>query len=216
MNYRLVLEFGERNPDCIVPRPDSPNSSTHSATRRQAIDKANREFGHEALYLALSESPNSSVTASESYSEESLVDFDGALVGVRTVTGGTSIFRALLELSEVKVHDKELNWYKVTTPAAIKKNPTNETGGFLLGYTTIDTPIFEYADKLVTRNVGLQVWPAQTTVGIQSGQNNSPTEITKEVSNRPDTFEGPIKTIPVTDQTSHRHDLHQASVELEK
>lgn len=212
-----MLQFGERNPDYIVPRPCSPNSSSHSAKRGQAIDKANREFGHEALYLALSESSGSSaVEASETGSEESLVDFDGALVGVRTVTGGTSIFRALLELSEVKVHEQGLNWYKVTTPAAMKKNLSNDSGSFLLGYTTVDTPVFEYADKLVTRNVGLQVWPAQMSVGIQSCPNDYPDEVCQEKLNNIDILKGPSKKNMANDLTSHRHDLHKASVELQK
>ena len=129
------MQFGERNPEFIIPRPDSPNSSTHSETRGRAIQKANREFGHDALYLELSDSSagstfgessteDSTTIASDSSSHESLVDFDGALVGVRTVSGGTSIFRALIELEQYQVQDTDINWYKITNPIATK-NGTN-------------------------------------------------------------------------------------------
>ena len=222
------MQFGERNPEFIIPRPDSPNSSTHSETRGRAIQKANREFGHDALYLELSDSSASSTfgesstedsttIASNSSSRESLVDFDGALVGVRTVSGGTSIFRALIELEQYQVQDTDIDWYKITKPIATKTGKSTKTGDFLLGYSTVDSPVFEYADKLITRNVGLQVWPQQSSISIQTGQQpETNSDQDDQIDDESGPFSGPSVTIPVEKLQSRRKDEYHAAVELQK
>ena len=108
------------------------------------------------------------VLSDEDLSDESVpdeVDPAEPEVAARTVLGGVCIFNALYEFEQVQVHNPDFNWYTVTTPAGFKSGPD---GNFLLGYHSVDAPVFRYADKLTTRNVGLQIWPSKAIATTQT------------------------------------------------
>ena len=196
-----MLEFGQNNPDLIVPRPASPNSSTHSERTRNNILQANLQFGHESLCLTMAESDHvlenedeagpfdldASENAPDVVADPPVVDVSAPVGGVgaqavgdvtrthsiasnpnvvtRTVLGGVCIFKAMIDFSLVQVPRPDFNWYKVTSPAELKSGPD---GALLLGYHSVDAPVFQYQDKALTRNVGLQVWPSSDTATTQT------------------------------------------------
>ena len=188
----MVLAFGQNNPDLVVPRPASPNSSTHSERTRNNILQANQRFGHDSLCLTMAESdqsleseaevvPDANIDAPDApvavadgpaaAADALVVDAGIPAAGVhptvvtRTVLGGVCIFKAMLDFSLVQVPRPDFNWYKVTSPAELKSGPD---GALLLGYHSVDAPVFQYQDKALTRNVGLQVWPSNDTATTQT------------------------------------------------
>ena len=195
----MVLDFGQNNPDLVIPRPPSPNSTSHSDRTRNNIAQANLRFGRESLCLTMTESSSSDdevapadvvvgdppVEAVPDLPDAAPVD-DGAApdspddapnpvdsdavpsrrsVVTRTVLGGVCIFEAMIDFSLVQVPRPDFNWYKVTSPAELKSGPD---GVLLLGYHSVDAPVFQYQDKALTRNVGLQVWPSRNVATTQT------------------------------------------------
>ena len=59
MDFKLVLQFGERNPDHIIPCPDSPNSSNDTGSNHSGFSGPSKTMPEVAqnshrkdLYLA--------------------------------------------------------------------------------------------------------------------------------------------------------------------
>ena len=183
IDFGLVLRFGCNNPDLVVPRPRSPNSSSNSTRTRLEILRENDQFGNDSLCLTM-DSTNSSdrdePVLEEPVQEESVGDEPAgapqpensndppdsrARVVSRTVLGGVCIFNAIFDFSQVQVQEPGFNWFKVTAPTRMRTGPDGE---FLLGYHNIEGPVFQYADKKLTRNVGLQIWPNNPNVSTQT------------------------------------------------
>lgn len=91
----------------------------------------------------------------------------------RTVLGGQTIFEAILEISQINAVSDGLTWYKFTAPEAIKLRGGNQAE-FLVGYTDVDVPLCRYQDKLLTRNVAIQVRPKNENIDTQTSPPPSP------------------------------------------